>query len=194
MGTHIRSVMSKTILIILVVALVWHESFGSNDLERIKEAKFCNNYQEVHVGIDSLFKAKYEFQITHDKGNYEFAREQCHKMGGDLITVHLGPEGKEYHEKIRDLVRSRNVKAWIGITDRGEENDWRFPSTVEKFNITNHDNVFKWYKGEPNNWGGNQHCAYVGYKNWDSLDDGNCDKKHYGLCEKKVVDCDANVV
>ena len=41
--------------------------------------------------------AKYEFKLTSSKGNYEYARTSCSAMGGDLITVNLGPEGNIYH-------------------------------------------------------------------------------------------------
>ena len=42
--------------------------------------------------------AKYEFKLTLEKGNFDNARAQCADFGGDLITVNLGPEGKQYHE------------------------------------------------------------------------------------------------
>ena len=42
--------------------------------------------------------AKYEFKLTPNKGNFENVRQQCASLGGDLITVNLGPEGKQYHE------------------------------------------------------------------------------------------------
>merc|ERR1712002_420924 len=206
MGTHIRSVMSKTLLIVLVAAIVWHESLGSNDLESllddypviyredrsIKEANKCEAYKKEHAYTDSkdMFDAKYEFQITHEKGNFDFARQQCVNMGGDLITTNLGPEGEQYHKQIRDLLRHRNVKAWIGISDRAKEGIWRFQTNMQRFDHTHHGNVFEWYRGEPNN-AGNQDCAYVGYQHWSSLDDGRCDYNFYGLCEIKIVDCDA---
>ena len=41
---------------------------------------------------------KYEFRITPEEGNFNYARQQCFNMGGDLIQVNLGPEGKAYHQ------------------------------------------------------------------------------------------------
>ena len=40
--------------------------------------------------------AKYEFKLTISKGNFDNARQQCASLGGDLITVNLGPKGKQY--------------------------------------------------------------------------------------------------
>ena len=48
----------------------------------------------------NLETARYEFRITPNSGNYDNARDHCAAMGGDLITVNLGPEGSQYHEYV----------------------------------------------------------------------------------------------
>ena len=87
---------------------------------------------------------------------------------------------------------------WIGLSDRGTEGQWRFPTNKNFLDTNAHGNVFKWAAGEPNNWGKGQDCVYVGYL-WAKgdkrniiykMDDIDCDHQgFYGLCEIKVVDC-----
>ena len=90
------------------------------------------------------------------------------------------------------MVHYRNAKAWIGLSDRSSEGDFRFPANLKRFDSRRHDNVFKWAPRQPDNWG-NADCVYVGYKAYNQMDDGKCKAKMFGLCEIKVVDCDANV-
>ena len=94
--------------------------------------------------------------------------------------------------QIRDLIQYRNTRAWLGLSDRSSEGDWRFPGNLKRFDTRRHENVFRWAKGQPDNRGNND-CAYVGYKAYNLMDDGRCATKMFGLCEIKVVDCDANV-
>ena len=90
------------------------------------------------------------------------------------------------------MAHSQHV--WIGLSDRGTEGQWRFPTNKKIFDTDAHDNVFKWAAGEPNNWGNNQDCVYVGYL-WVKgdgnglMDDTDCENAgFYGLCEIKAVD------
>merc|ERR1712096_572821 len=173
MGIHcvtLRSVMSKIILVALLAILILDDTVG------LDMATHCSNYQDQLTYSDEYYKAKYEFKLTISKGNFDNARQQCASFGGDLITVNLGPKGKQYSKRINELVHSRKV--WIGLSDRGTEGQWRFPINNKIFNTQNANNVFHWHAGEPNN-GGN-----------GLMDDVNCDDKLYGLCEIKIVDCD----
>ena len=91
---------------------------------------------------------------------------------------------------IRDLVRSRKDGAWIGVTDGGNEGDYRFSTNMKKFNAKHRGNLFRWHADEPS---GNQDCVWVTYGDWDLLDDIDCEANLFGLCELKTVDCNANV-
>ena len=90
---------------------------------------------------------------------------------------------------------AHNKQVWIGLSDRGTEGQWRFPTNKNYFDTVDHNNVFQWAAGEPNNHGKGQDCVYVGYL-WAKgngnglMDDVDCDHQgFYGLCEIKVVDC-----
>ena len=87
---------------------------------------------------------------------------------------------------------ARSRKLWIGLSDRGTEGQWRFPTNNKIFDTNNANNVFQWHSGEPNNGWNNQDCVWVGYGSNGLMDDVNCgDRGLYGLCEIKVVNCDA---
>ena len=45
-----------------------------------------------------IITVEYEFRLTPRSSNFDTARHQCVQMGGDLITVNMGPQGQKYHE------------------------------------------------------------------------------------------------
>ena len=61
-------------------------------------------YLELQIIVFKL-TAEYEFQLTCEKANFEKSRKLCANMGGggDLITVNLGPKGKQYHELVKSM-------------------------------------------------------------------------------------------
>ena len=86
-------------------------------------------------------------------------------------------------------MRQAGKDVWVGLTDRGIDGAWRFPTDRSYFDPNNGDTLYKWYPGEPNNHnGGNQECVKAYYL-YDSLDDDECHDEYHGLCEIKVFDC-----
>jgi|ERR1712142_606121 len=187
MGTHIRSVMSKIILITLVASLIFNESLGSG----YEEVELCEDYQKDLQKDDEKYGAKYKYMFTPKKSNYDNARRQCAEMGGDLVSFNLGPEGKRYHHWIHQYVHSRNEPLWIGLTDRGFQMDWRLTTNFKSFNTTDPENVFQWGRGEPNNWNGPQDCVLIkqNRKQMFEMDDEYCHREFLGLCDIKMVNC-----
>lgn len=71
----------------------------------------------------------------------------------------------------------------MGITDIENENVWKFVTDNKSFDPNN--GLFSWREGEPNNKlinGNYEHCAEVLYENLE-LNDVDCKKSFYGLCE-----------
>ena len=83
------------------------------------------------------------------------------------------------------MIRStENEHLWVGLTDRGTENVWRFvtDNTLYEQNEGNH--LFPWATGQPNNRLGEENCACVRLTTHD-LFDRICSKAFRGLCEIK---------
>ena len=83
---------------------------------------------------------------------------------------------------VKDLaLATYNTRSWwVGANDRREEGKWQW----EHLNTNPTKVSAMWQNGEPNNVGGNQHCARM-YKRFSyKLDDFACNVKdtgHYGL-------------
>ena len=47
--------------------------------------------------------------ITPEKGDFDYAREQCHQNGGELITLLLFKQGEKYHELVLKREYLKNI-------------------------------------------------------------------------------------
>ena len=53
------------------------------------------------------------------------------------------------------------MRLYVGLTDRGREGFWRFPTNNEHFDPNSSGSLFKWESGEPNNNNGGEDCVHV---------------------------------
>ena len=60
-----------------------------------KIVAFSSNIKQITAEADVATTAEYEFQITPKAGTFDNVREQCHFMGGDLITTNMLPQGEK---------------------------------------------------------------------------------------------------
>lgn len=68
--------------------------------------------------------------------------------------------------------------SWLDHTDVGTEGTWKLFSTGRSPTFTN------WSKGQPDNYKGNQDCAYSYFnRKTGAWDDGNCGHKIGLICE-----------
>jgi len=126
----------------------------------------------------------YEFRITSKSLKFSEARKECQRLGGDLITVSMGPQGEKYHKQIRQMVDSKTNGVWVGITDSDQEGVWKFVTDKTVFDPNKGNTLYRWGAGEPNNMDGSQNCGCVRYKKL--LDDEFCEREKRGLCEIKI--------
>ena len=99
---------------------------------------------------------------TRDEANYF-----CYDHYGTELAAFWGPAQNRNGRRLRDsLPNGEDYDAWIGATDVGSEGDWRWGDSGSL-------RYRNWFNGEPNNYGGNQHCAIMGAYS-DRWDDQNC--------------------
>ena len=119
--------------------------------------------------------------LTTPHSWYE-AKSKCEQEGGHLTEI----ETQEEQTTLSQAAAAWNGKFyafWIGLTDLAQEGTWIWDHSSKEADPT------FWVPGEPNNYGGYQHCAqlYPGSV-WD---DNDCNKSDYNklplgaICEKQ---------
>ena len=79
---------------------------------------------------------------------------ECKRKGGKLVEIDSEEENAALVEEIkRRGFTEKRMNFWLGLTDLGNEGDWRLASNGEKPEYEN------WHLGQPNNGGENQNCA-----------------------------------
>ena len=61
------------------------------------------------------------------------------------------------------MVRSHGENLWVGLTDRGTEDVWRFVTDKTFYKQEEANPLFPRATGEPQNKLGGEHCACVGF-------------------------------
>lgn len=75
----------------------------------------------------------------------------------------------------------QTVHYWIDFTDNGTEGKWVTLSTGRS-------EYTSWDRGQPDNWRGNQNCAYNNFrKRAGRWDDGGCKAKFQAMCEASGI-------
>uniref|UniRef100_A0A3B4D7G2 C-type lectin domain-containing protein n=1 Tax=Pygocentrus nattereri TaxID=42514 RepID=A0A3B4D7G2_PYGNA len=122
------------------------------------------------------------YYISTEKKSWSASRQFCRERGADLVIINSREE-QEFIGKVFGC-----TEAWIGVTDRHSEGDWKWVdgsalTTSKKF----------WFNGEPNDYEGNEDCAVSGYKGagservstWADYPCYHHEIKFVGICEKK---------
>ncbi|KAK7909504.1 hypothetical protein WMY93_014188 [Mugilogobius chulae] len=103
--------------------------------------------------------------------NWAQANRHCQGLGGTLAVVH----NSATNTFLRTVANRKNI--WIGFSDAQYNNYW-FWANGERTRYT------KWCRGQPDNAGGNQNCAYLNYGSncWYDL---ICTYRLPYICERK---------
>merc|ERR1711997_1428383 len=119
--------------------------------------------------------------------NWTDANQFCKGRFSKLIEVETNQENDALVEEIiRKDWNSLKLEPWLGLTDLKNVGTFLWSSSGQEANYTN------WHPGQPNNAGGNEHCAHYGGTNQWS--DRQCDLKlmaydqavygYVAVCEK----------
>ncbi|KAK7909292.1 hypothetical protein WMY93_013976 [Mugilogobius chulae] len=100
-----------------------------------------------------------------------FCSRHCQNLGGTLAVIHSSTK----NTFLRNFAQRRSI--WIGFSDAQYNNYW-FWANGERTRYT------RWCRGQPNNYRGNQNCAYLNYSS-NCWDDVYCTYRYPYICERK---------
>ncbi|KAM9750923.1 galactose-specific lectin nattectin-like [Menidia menidia] len=105
------------------------------------------------------------------------AENHCLSIGGNLASIHSAEENKFLSDLVLRVTGVRRY-TWIGGFDAVGEKTWLWSDgSPAKY--------FNWSKGQPDNYGGNEHCLDMNFGGpfWN---DRPCDHKIHFLCAKEL--------
>ena len=111
------------------------------------------------------------------KKNWTDAEDFCQKEGGHLASITSNATNQDVVEKVE---RTGLSHVWFGGNDIAEEGAWKWTDCSPwEFTL--------WYRGQPNNVGGNQNCLV----NWLESGKGRygdqaCDHVAAFVCSKRI--------
>ncbi|XP_072526160.1 uncharacterized protein [Salminus brasiliensis] len=116
------------------------------------------------------------YYITSEKHIWFKSQQHCKDRGGDLVIIN----SREEQEFITAILKG--TEAWIGLTDKEKEGDWRW---VDGSALT----TGFWWPGEPNDYKNKEDCAVTGFKhasktNASTWADYDCYHPAVGLCKR----------
>ncbi|KAK7909500.1 hypothetical protein WMY93_014184 [Mugilogobius chulae] len=157
--------MKRLVLCLLFVTLSTGLSSAQdgNTLRRVKRA-LCNPGTWCPYGDR-------EYLFVSDPRQWAYAQLHCQAMDGTLAVI----QNKPTNEFLRTL--SSRMDAWIGLSDAQLDWVWLWINS-ERAGFRN------WCRGEPNNYGGNQHCTVMNYNGENCWDDQDCTSYRPYICER----------
>ncbi|KAF4115351.1 CD209 antigen-like protein C [Onychostoma macrolepis] len=112
------------------------------------------------------------FFMSSELKSWSDSRQYCMDRGGDFVIINT-------EEKQRHISSFTTERVWIGLSDREQEGimKWVDNSPLKQG---------FWFKGEPNNSGGDEDCIELNYnrETLNSWNDRSCSNKIKGICEK----------
>ncbi|XP_053335824.1 CD209 antigen-like protein E [Clarias gariepinus] len=114
--------------------------------------------------------------MYNEEKNWTESRQICMDKGADLVIIN----NREEQEFISKQKVNGRIQAWIGLSDRETEGEWKW---VDGTPLT----TAFWASGEPNNAGGDEDCAeFYSGDTGNFWNDKKCTTKGNWICEKHL--------
>lgn len=128
----------------------------------------------------SYLHGNYCYVVSPIFVTYEDAEIMC-ETGGGLLAPIKDMETQNFLHKLR--VRKFLHRYWFGLNDKKTEGEWIYSDNTRMSGFS------KWHRGEPNNFGKNQHCVNMWLERHLEWDDEDCARKMLYVCEYNDVNC-----
>jgi hypothetical protein len=139
----------------------------------------CDGVADEGQGCDCVerFLGPHRYVFCHNARNWFDARSYCQSMGMDLPLVDVAGENTWLAARAAEV---RPGQWWLGHTDLDHEGSFLGWDGREHW-------AGLWGDGEPNNAGGNEHCAHLidGSDRWNDIP---CDVGLPVICEETCPD------
>ncbi|KAI4878035.1 hypothetical protein NFI96_028465, partial [Prochilodus magdalenae] len=151
-------------------------SYTNLTRERDQLMKERDGIQEMLMTLGWRYFNSSIYYISTEKKSWSESRQYCRERGADLVIIN----SREEQEFIRKVYGS--TEAWIGLTDADTEGVWKW---LDGSTLTTQF----WWKGEPNDYGG-EDCGitnfrFAGPHNISTWADYPCHHPVVGICEKQ---------
>uniref|UniRef100_A0A194AJL1 C-type lectin domain-containing protein n=1 Tax=Pinctada fucata TaxID=50426 RepID=A0A194AJL1_PINFU len=118
------------------------------------------------------------YHFSDNRLSWYDAKKYCNRQKSYLARSETPKENIWLQMQLRI---SNREKSWIGGTDAGHESNWRWESDAETIDYKN------FYKPQPDNGGGNEHCLEMngsGVTSTYMWNDRPCETQSKFVCEK----------
>lgn len=162
-------------------ALAWENNYLIINVQVDKPAIIinCRNHQQSTLCI-----------VLHQL-NWHAAFMFCRRIDAELMTIKSSEEQRNIEQTIIDSGMVWVDRFWMAGTDLHAQGEWTWMNSGRPMRpYTN------WAPGEPNNAGGNEHCASAqpsrGDRTMFRWNDIPCDVRSYFVCEFESYQPDDN--
>ncbi|XP_005186727.3 lectin subunit alpha-like [Musca domestica] len=120
----------------------------------------------------------YFIEARH-KYNWFQSQNQCTLQNMTLLSIENADKNREIHDLINENFKDKEKPLlYIGANDLANLKHFCWTKTGLEFDYTN------WSEGEPNNYGGNEHCVHIGLYDDDTWNDVDCSMRFGYICEE----------
>ncbi|KAM9449864.1 CD209 antigen-like protein C [Clarias gariepinus] len=135
---------------------------------------FCNSYKENCFSFNSSF-----YFMSNETKSWTESRQDCRDKGADLVIIN----SREEQEFISKQKVNNKVQAWIGLSDRETEGEWKW---VDGTPLTTEKNIKFWANKEPNGGAGENCAEFYSGAAGNFCNDKKCSVKLNWICEKHL--------
>ncbi|XP_025758358.1 macrophage mannose receptor 1-like isoform X1 [Oreochromis niloticus] len=132
----------------------------------------------LSAGLSTSFPYSREYHFVNQRMSWTEAQRCCRENFTDLVTIF----NSDINELLMTMVQNRNdisvAGAWIGLYDNVYS--WKWSMGDKSIYIDGKHEFLTWFKGQPNNLNGNQHCMVI--EGTKELNDAPCDTPYPFLC------------
>ena len=114
------------------------------------------------------------YRYVTSKLTWAQAELYCQSLDAHLVSIHT-PEEVHFISKLLFNFDPTTGFHWMGLSDGREEGTWLWSDGSD-------NNFDSWYRGQPDNLGGAEHCARMKYQGW--IDDA-CTLVASSVCKRK---------